>query len=244
MNKRPRLRTLFIIIHLIIFILPLASIFLLRLYESALVRQTEASLIAQASWISASYSQRFRESYADIDLASYGKRVTANGINQQESKWHPQQPTLDLHDSPILSKPPDATLSSYPIDEIALSIAQHLQPILKEVQLTTLAGMRIVDSKGNVVASTGWEFGLSLLNREEVVKALAGHSVRVLRQRISDEEKPLLSSISRGTKARIFLAHPIIIDQWVIGAVILSRTPPDIMQVLYAKRTLLSYLEL
>jgi len=157
-----------------------------------------------------------------------------------QSKWHPQPPTLDLNNDPVLAKPPDAIVSQFPQDTIAWLIGQQLQPILKEVQLTTLAGIRIVDSQGTIIASTGHGLGASLLNRIEVEQALAGYPVRVLRQRISDEPRPMLTSISRGTGVRIFLAHPIIIQQRIAGAVILSRTPPDIFQVLYAKRFLFS----
>jgi len=243
MQWRPKLRTLFISISLVVLILPLASIFLLRLYESALVRQTEASLIAQASWIVSSYKQRLKDSYPERDWRQYGNALPKSLLEKAkktQSKWHPQPPTLDLNNDHILAKPPNAIIRQSPQDTIALSIGQQLQPILKEVQLTTLAGIRIVDSQGIIIASTGQGLGASLVNRIEVEQALAGYPIRVLRRRISDEPRPMLTSISRGTGVRIFLAHPIIFQQRIVAAVILSRTPPDIFQVLYAKRYLFS----
>jgi len=226
---RPKLQTVFIIISLIILCLPLTGISILRLYESALIRQTESSLIAQASWLIADYKQRLRTSYAELSEIK---------SSSEQKKWQPLNASLDLNYSPVLAQPPDAQVVSQKADAQALAIGQQLQPLLKEVQKTTLAGMRIVDSQGIVVASSGTELGLSLANRIEVQQALSGQAVRVLRQRISDEPKPLLSSISRGAELRIFLAHPVIIKQQVVAVVILSRTPQDIMQLLYAQRHL------
>jgi len=226
---RPKLGTLFIVISLIVLSLPLAGISILRLYESALIRQTESSLIAQASWLIADYKQRLGASYTDLSEIK---------TSSAEQKWQPLNASLDLNYSPVLAPPPDAQVVSQKADPQAIIIGQQLQPLLKEVQKTTLAGMRIVDNQGIVIASTGAELGLSLSNRIEVQQALSGHAVRVLRQRISDEPKPLLSSISRGAELRIFLAHPVIIKQQVVAVVILSRTPQDIMQLLYTQRHL------
>jgi len=239
---RPKLRTLFIVISLIILSLPLTGISILRLYESALIRQTESSLIAQASWLIEDYKQRLIDTYPDVISSNYGNPlIMPPGQNTAVSneKWQPLRATLDLNYSPVLAQPPDALPVSQVADQRAIAIGQQLQALLKEVQKTTLAGMRIVDSQGIVIASTGGELGLSLSNRTEVRQALSGHAVRVLRRRISDEAKPLLSSISRAAEVRIFLAHPVQIEQRVVAVVILSRTPLDIMQVLYEQRHLL-----
>jgi signal transduction histidine kinase len=244
MSWRPKLRTLFIVISLIVLILPLAGILLLRLYENALVRQTESNLIMQASWIIASYKQRLKTSYPQLDLTYYGNPLAKPlqvKYKTNQPKWQPQPATIDLNNDPVLNKPADAKLSQYSQNLQAYTIGQQLQPILKEAQLSTLAGIRVVDYQGTIIATTGQDLGYSLSSRVEVKKALMGYSVRVLRQRISDEPRPVLTSISRGTHIRIFLAHPVIINQRIAAVVILSRTPPDIFQVLYGKRQLLVY---
>jgi signal transduction histidine kinase len=49
-----------------------------------------------------------------------------------------------------------------------------------------------------------------------------------------------LSSISRSSGIRVFVCVPIVNDNRVLGAVLLSRTPTSILQALYGKRYLLA----
>jgi signal transduction histidine kinase len=111
-----------------------------------------------------------------------------------------------------------------------------LQPILDRAARTTLAGIRIVDANGVVVATSRSELGLSLAHREEVAVALEGTGVSLLRERISDEPAPPLRSMSRGQRYRVFVALPVIEHDRVVGAVVLSRTPLDIAKALYLTR--------
>ncbi len=46
----------------------------------------------------------------------------------------------------------------------------------------------------------------------------------------------LFYSISRGTKVRVFVAMPVVVDNKVAGAVYLSRTPSNIVKHLYGER--------
>ena len=114
-------------------------------------------------------------------------------------------------------------------------------PVLRDAQVVTLAGIRVVDYQGVVVASTGEWLGMSMTSSREINRSLQGESVSLLRQRISDQPPPPLASISRGTGVRVFVAMPIIQDDRVWGAVLLSRTPPNITQTLYGKRYHLLY---
>ncbi|TIP68863.1 MAG: two-component sensor histidine kinase, partial [Mesorhizobium sp.] len=87
-----------------------------------------------------------------------------------------------------------------------------------ETQKTTLAGFRLLDAKGVVIAGRE-EVGLSLGAVAEVRAALAGRYASVLRQRISDEPPPSLYSVSRGTRVRVFVAMPVAVDGKVAGVV-------------------------
>jgi hypothetical protein len=107
---------------------------------------------------------------------------------------------------------------------------------LHEAQRLTLAAIRVVDSRGIVVATTGSELAPSLAGQHEVGAALAGGAVSTLRQRVWRGEGPALESISRGSDLRVFVALPAIEAGHVLGAVVLSRTPRSIEQALYGKR--------
>ena len=91
-----------------------------------------------------------------------------------------------------------------------------------------------------IVASTGDDIGLSIVNGTEVQDALAGEYSSSLRRREDRTDTQGLDTLSRTTGIRVFVATPIVLHQRNIGSVLLSRTPPNIVQALYAKRWLLA----
>ncbi len=151
--------------------------------------------------------------------------------------WHLRPAQLDLADSPVLPPFPDG-YDGGTADDRAMNVAAQLTPVLKDAQLETLAAIRIVDHQGVVVATTGESMGRNLAAGDEVRRALTGEYVSRLRRRL-DVEPSALSSISRTSGVRVFVAVPIVIDNRVHGAVLLSRTPVSILQALYGKRFLL-----
>jgi hypothetical protein len=104
---------------------------------------------------------------------------------------------------------------------------------MESAQRLTLAGIRVVDPQGIVVATTGSELGLSLADREEVQRALSGSYASLTRARLSDSPDPPAWSISRGSDVRVFVALPVIVSGRLWGAVVLSRTPISLEQALY-----------
>ena len=228
---RPKVRTLLILMNFSVLLLPIAGILLLKLYENALIQQTETELITQGAYIAAIFEQQLQQKTLPVD---YG--LTSHAEN---TRWQPKPASLDLLTAPLWPRPKDAQLGQFSADPTAKEIGRHLSPILKKAQVTTLAGIRVVDFQGIVVASTRGELGYSLAHRLEIQKALQGHWVRLLRERISDEPQPTLRSIKRGTKVRVFVGLPIISGQRLVGAVLLSRTPYSVTKALYHKRYLI-----
>ena len=235
--KRPRLRSLLILINLLILALPLGSIEVLRIYESALVRQTESELIAQGVVIAAAYRSFFNRFAAKADLSGYGNPRTArDDLLKPGEPWQPRSPQLDLAHDLVYPPPPDAVPSALPVDAYARNAGMELAPIMREAQFVTLAGIRVLDAHGVIVASTAEDRGLSVAAYEEVQRALTGEYVSLMRQRVSDLPQPALDSISRGTRIRIYTAIPILRGERVIGAVLLVRTPSNIRQAIWGKR--------
>ncbi|WP_420586121.1 ATP-binding protein [Ruegeria sp.] len=92
-----------------------------------------------------------------------------------------------------------------------------------------------MDHSGRIIASSGSVSG-SFLHVPEVSKALQGQTASVLRHRDDPSRRHLLNSISRDTSYRVFVAHPVVLDDRVIGAVYLSRTPMDLRKFLFQER--------
>ncbi len=244
--KRPRLRTVLLLINLVVLVLPLAGIAMLRIYESALIRQTESELVAQGTVISATYQalfQRLAAAHKTTGVADYGIPVEfplplRNDDGETFSPWRPRPLQLDLARDPILPKPPEPDAPNSPSDPLALEIGRLIEPILRTAQFTTLAGIRVVDFRGTIVASTfERELRRSMLDFVEIARALRGEPVSTLRNRNGNLPPPPLASISRGTQVRVFVAVPIVIDSRVVGAVLLVRTPANLKQALLGKRT-------
>jgi signal transduction histidine kinase len=235
--RLPGIRTLLLATYLAVLLLPVAGIGILRLYESALIRQTEAELMAQAAVLSAAYRADWLEKAPAGALATMPKvELQWAGNVEYSGGWIPLMPQLDLADAPILPRPADA-VAGKPADAIALEVAKSLHPVLQEARRMTLAGMRILDFQGVVVTATQDEdLGKSLAAQDEVAHALRGAPKAAMRERDVDPADYSVISISRNTALRVFVAVPILADGHVLGAVLVSRTPRNIVQTLYSKR--------
>lgn len=227
-----RLRTVFAAILLVILLLPLTGVHFFRIYENELVRQTESELIAQAVFIASYVKDALgRETKGAKD---YGAPATVVAPPLDE-KYRPYPPQLDLRTARILPPRPDARRPQRKPDPAALKIGRALTPILLDARLSLLSSVRLLDFRGTIVGGTG-EPGLSLAHTEEVAEALKGVYVSRLRHRISDEPRPALASLSRGTDTRIFIALPVIVHDRVAGIVYISRSPRNVLKSLYDER--------
>ena len=234
--RKPRvsIRSVLIAINLAVLLLPLAGIQLMRLYESALIRQTESALIAQAAFIAAYYRNALREEAGADQVTSLAVANTP----WSEGVWFPQPAQLDLAASPLLSPFPEGVAGQAP-DSLARRVGERLMPVLKDAQLVTLAGIRVVDPFGVIVASTGDDVGDSIAAGEEVRLALQGQSASRLRSKSEVVKDSPLDSISRASGIRVFVASPIMLGERLVGGVLRARTPPSILKALYGKRWLL-----
>jgi signal transduction histidine kinase len=229
----PSVAAILIIVNLLILLLPLASILFFRIYESQLVRETETELIAQAAVLSAAYRHAIRERMPDH--ASYGRPITPPDLTLADQNYAPVLPQIDLASDSVLRPRPSPQDAVEPADRITLDIGLGITAVFFDAQRATLAGMRLLDHRGVVIAGRG-EIGRSLANVEEVRDALDGRHRSVVRERILDQPSPALTSISRGTGIRVFVAYPVIEDSRLWGVVYMSRTPNSILYHMYGSR--------
>lgn len=247
---KPRIRTVLLVVNLVILLLPLLGIQALKLYENELIRQTEASLLTSGAYI----REQFREEVVaqlakSSDAAHPPKNAEKYGLPvlpkfeeaapDPANPWDPILPNLDLAREQVRPTADEAQETALTGDPLALKAGLRIGRMLRRSQRYTLAGVRIVDYQGVVVASSRGEVGMSLIHREEVMRALTGERISILRQRVSDEPDPPLRGISRANLVRVFVALPVLEGKQVLGAIVLSRTPLDIGKALYFNRYVL-----
>ncbi|WP_434391413.1 sensor histidine kinase [Melittangium boletus] len=237
--RRPRARLwmVFASVGLGAFVLALLGLVFLRLYDDQLVRQTESELISQgvviAEVVRAGLRERVGEGYG---LSAF---VPPPAPLSAESGLRPVMPSLRAS-APVLpaaEAPPRALL---PVDAQVAPLGETLSALVTEVGRATLAGIRVVDFQGVVVASNHTDVGASLVAREEVRAALRGEPRSVLRQRFSTATDAPLASISRDAGVRVTVVLPVLEGRRVWGAVVLSRTPMTLAKAVYADRWNLS----
>ncbi|WP_342150038.1 ATP-binding protein [Methylorubrum sp. SB2] len=231
---RPSLGLVVLGVLAIVATLPLFGLFLIRVYENGPIREAEAELIAQSAVLAAVTARA-------IEALPEPERVLGAAAPPpvENERYQPIQPSLDLATADILGRRPDATDPGTPPDPALLAIGAGLLPVLERTQGVTLAGFRILDRDGTVIAGRN-EVGRSLADLPEVAAALKGTFRSVLRQRVSDEPAPALTSISRGTRVRLFTAMPIRVGERVAGVVYASRTPSNLVRHLYGERVKLA----
>lgn len=238
---RPRLRTVFVLVHAGLLILPIAGIILLRLYEEVLVRRTEGELLAQGAAIAAAYRADMRRELESCGLEAAGPRVArppsrAGDLDvDPEGRFHPLVPQIDLAHAAILPDGPLPRRAGMP-DPVAAIVGRRLEGVLAQTQDATLAGIRLTDARGVIVASTSGGRNLSIANREEVRDALRGIRTSVLREKLA--MKHPLGSISRNAGMRVVVALPVVEGEQLLGSVVLVRTPPSVQQALWRNRHL------
>jgi two-component system, OmpR family, sensor histidine kinase CreC len=230
---RPTLGLIVFAVLSTVMALPLIGLFFFRLYDNQLIHQTQAELIAQSGVLSALYAQEVKAKLAG-GLA-LGPELPADARSNPTDRFAPIRPELDLAGDDLLARRPAAQSPRFPVDPAYLDIGARLRPIIDDTQKVTLAGLRILDPHGTVIAGDE-EIGLSLAHIEEVAAALRGYYRAVLRIRTSSKPPPPIYSISRGTGLRVFSAMPVIVNDRVAGAIYVWRTPNNIFKHFYLER--------
>jgi len=213
--------------------LPLVGLFFFRLYDNQLIRQTQAELIAQSRVLAAVYA---REVEARLDKGLVlGAELPPEARPDPEDRVTPIRPALDLAGNDLLMRRPDAKPAAAPASSHYIEIGARLMPIILETQKVTLAGFRILDPNGVVIAGRH-EGGESLAHIEEIAAALKGQYHAALRIRKPDKTPPPIYSISRGVGVHVFSAMPVLVNNRVAGVIYTSRTPSNIFDHLYQER--------
>ena len=218
-ERLPTVRQLLLALNAFVLLLPLLLLLGLRVYDAALVQQTERRLIGESVLIA--------EAWRDGYTAALGLPVAATGTarppHARDATYAPIDPTTG-ESFDVLPPQPDPLRSVAPGDDAAWRAGSAITPLLLRAKVFNLSGARVVDATGCVVATSGSDLGDCLDPLPEVRSALAGRYAAVVRQRISDQPEPPLTSIRRRGEHRVFTATPVWHEGRVIGAVRMSRT--------------------
>ena len=169
---RPSLGLIVSAVLTFVTVLPLVGLFFFRLYDNQLIRQTQAELIAQSQVLAAIYAGEV-EARRATGIA-LGAEIPPEARPDPNEAFSPITPALDLvADDELLRRRPDARPPLAPADAAYVEIGEKLWPIILETQRVTLAGFRILDPHGVVIAGRE-EVGQSLAHIEEVAAALKG----------------------------------------------------------------------
>ncbi|MGC2779583.1 MAG: ATP-binding protein [Bradyrhizobium sp.] len=230
---RPSLGQIMFGVLALVATLPLVGLFFFRIYDNQLIRQTQAELIAQSRVLAAVFAEEVTARLASgIPL---GAEIPPEARPDSSDEVTPIRPLLDLLANDLFVRRPDAREAVRPADPAYVAIGARLLPIILETQKVTLAGFRVLDPQGVVIAGRD-EMGKSLAHIEEVAAALKGGYSAALRIRIPDRAPPPIYSISRGVGVHVFSAMPVVVNDHVAGVIYTSRTPRNIFEHLYQER--------
>lgn len=255
MNRTFRIRTLLICLALITLIIPIIGAHIVKLIEFELVRRTEAELIAQGAVYARVYINAAQEALEQKVLTNQVDDLEHTYPEPQDpatwdTKVHPESgitpvfPVINPYRDPILPPPPESKAAQGSIGYVESYAAKRVQPLLEASSKVTLAGVRVLDHRGIVIATTGAQKGANLSDRYEVRVALRGKYQAVLRFRGHGYPTPPLESISRGGGYRVYSVFPVVHNGKVLAAIALTRTPLDTMKVLYFRRRELIFMGL
>jgi signal transduction histidine kinase len=231
------LSALVITINLAVLALPIIGIAALRIFENVLHRQTEGKLIAEGAYVQSLYFSALDAVLDGDPLEKPLVRELPEPPKVLDDYWRPIFPRIDLSRDEILPPGKEGEDAGDAVHPAAREAGRFIQPLLKEVQRYNLSGVRVLDSGGVVVASTGSQINEDLSDRYEIKEALAGRYCSVLRRRDVKVDKSKLGLISRASRVRVFVAFPMIRkDTRLAGVVYLHRTSLTFFRDLWETR--------
>ncbi|MDP3237929.1 MAG: ATP-binding protein [Myxococcales bacterium] len=234
MPWRPRLWMVLAAVAVIAMVAAIGGLSLVRFYDDQLVRQTEGELLAQGAVISEVFALQLAQRLDDE--TSYGLPAQVQRPRAADPTLTPLVPMLRASD-PVLPAPPPAPPATRAADPTAKEAALSMTGLLEEVSKTTLAGLRLVDVNGVVLASSQeGNIDHSVESRVEFQRALTGEAVSLLRERPKEAADSALEGLSRSNAIRVVVALPVIRHGRVWGVVLLLRTPMTLAKAVYGDR--------
>ena len=162
---RPSLSLIVFLVLTSVLLLPIFTLYFLKVYQNQLIQQTEAELIAQSAALAAVFHREIETSIpADVAL---GTKIPPDAQKPPGELFQPVWPRLELDNRDLLPPRPEARPPAAPADPAFVALGARVLPDLLATQRVTLAGFRLLDPNGIVIAGRD-EIGLSLAHLNEV----------------------------------------------------------------------------
>lgn len=230
-RRRIGIRGLLLAVNAFALALPLLAIVGLRFFDDQLIRRTEAQLVSQGVLI----AETWREAWLREMEIAHADMPRWMPAEAGDARYFPIEARARLGQGVL---PPAPEPARYRGDRggPAWRAGRAVQPVLERAVRMNLAGARVLDEQGCVVASSAASPGACLDHLDEVRMALAGRYGVVLRAREVQQPTPAFESISRRGRVRVDVAIPVLADGNVIGVVRMSRTAIDAPKALWSDR--------
>ncbi|MCV6591828.1 MAG: ATP-binding protein [Silicimonas sp.] len=208
---------------------PLLSLLAIRLTSNQFIRETEQTLIQQGTIYAALYAEAF--------AAQKGAPIGPVLDEDRRAFWaadlHPVPARLNLRHDPVQMPRPEGRAVPRPVDPRHAALVGDLIETARAALKTNLSGVAFLDHEGRLLNAP---LAPSLADLSEVQAALAGDVGRAMRFRGKAFDPHSYASPSRDTAFRVFVTYPVIVENRVVGAIYLSRTPLNLGKFLYRER--------
>ncbi|MGB7270311.1 MAG: HAMP domain-containing sensor histidine kinase [Albidovulum sp.] len=212
--------------------LPLVGLIAARLTSNQFVRETEGSLLSQAAIMAEVYAREYRKQSSG---PPHGQPLTSEQTAFYAAEFHHTPVSLTTRAETIFPERPDPAPTGIEVSPVYKKIGAVFSELASKAQKASLAGYQAVDVHGNIIGGIGALEG-GFADLPEIQSALHGETVTLLRYRADKNRRHPLASISRDTGFRVFVAMPVIVENHVVGAVYLTRTPSNLGSFLYRER--------
>lgn len=209
--------------------IPLAAMMTVQLTSNQFVRETEQVLLKQA----AVYAEIYRTRFQAMDGPEIGPELAPEMQEFWAADVRPIRAQINVRRDrvlPPLQEGPKVGALSDPRFETVLP---GMADLARSAGKSTLAGVIFLDHQGQGTGEAGLR---AFADLPEVQQALTGRVGTALRARADEFDRHPLTSISRDTGFRVFVAYPVLAQNRVIGVVLLSRTPLNLSKFLYRER--------
>jgi len=228
---RPTIRHLLLALTALTVGVPLVTVLFLPVFDAYLLRQTERLLISESVVI----AEAWRDHWLEARGIERDALPEYRPPGQERDNFTPYAAILDLNYR-VLEPSADATEARVELDPAKALAGERMLPLLERAQRFNLSGVRILDERGCVLATSRGPVGYCLTDRSEVATALQGRYAAVVRRRISDEPTPALTDIRRRGSLRVFTAIPVFSAGEVVAVVRMSRTAVSPAEALWTHR--------
>ena len=199
------------------------------------IRETEKIIYTQGSTLVATYRAAFEMQTRDLTtVGSYGKYLGTKFVEQPPaSSTRFRLPERKLSLNPFKSSFPAALkdpVNGNAPNELALKVGAALKPVILDAEKATNSTIHLTDFNGIVTSSSTFDIGRTIVDEDGLKPALNGEHISFLRHARTNSDGKT-----------VFSALPIILNNKLLGTLVITRVPPSPITELFSPDNKESY---